>query len=213
VNHRLREEDRDGVEFTPSALACLQNYRWPGNVRELANLIERLSILCRGRQVGVENLPERYRAGSGPATRASEPMSNASRLLVDPLHASASTCERPAPSETSRDAIRWPGVRELHPAVAEAEAVAAREESAAVLRAAADAELPVESGWSGRGLDLNEHLNTIEIELIRRALTQADGTVAEAARLLGIGRTTLVEKLRKYRLVVATEPATAPRAT
>ncbi len=36
--------------------------------------------------------------------------------------------------------------------------------------------------------------------MIRKALEEADGTVAEAARLLNIRRTTLVEKLRKYRL-------------
>jgi len=50
------------------------------------------------------------------------------------------------------------------------------------------------------GLDLKDHLSTIEIGLIRRAMQEADGTVAEAARLLRIRRTTLVEKLRKYRL-------------
>jgi DNA-binding NtrC family response regulator len=50
------------------------------------------------------------------------------------------------------------------------------------------------------GLDLKDHLSTIEVGLIRRALKEADGTVAEAARLLRMRRTTLVEKLRKYRL-------------
>ncbi len=50
------------------------------------------------------------------------------------------------------------------------------------------------------GIDLKDHLSAIEIGLIRRALKEADGTVAEAARLLRIRRTTLVEKLRKYRL-------------
>jgi sigma-54 specific flagellar transcriptional regulator A len=50
------------------------------------------------------------------------------------------------------------------------------------------------------GIDLKDHLSAIEIGLIRKALQEADGTVAEAARLLKIRRTTLVEKLRKYRL-------------
>jgi len=50
------------------------------------------------------------------------------------------------------------------------------------------------------GLDLKDHLSAIEVGLIRRALKEADGTVAEAARLLRMRRTTLVEKLRKYRL-------------
>ena len=50
------------------------------------------------------------------------------------------------------------------------------------------------------GNDLKDHLSAIEIALIRQALKEAGGTVAEAARLLKIRRTTLVEKLRKYRL-------------
>jgi sigma-54 specific flagellar transcriptional regulator A len=50
------------------------------------------------------------------------------------------------------------------------------------------------------GLDLREHLGSIEKHLIRTALEQTDGTVAHAARLLKLRRTTLVEKLRKYDL-------------
>ena len=48
------------------------------------------------------------------------------------------------------------------------------------------------------GLDLRSHIAEIELELIRAALQQADGVVAHAAPLLGLRRTTLVEKLRKY---------------
>lgn len=52
------------------------------------------------------------------------------------------------------------------------------------------------------GLDLREHLGHIEQQLIRSALDRAGGTVAHAARLLRLQRTTLVEKLRKYELQV-----------
>jgi len=51
------------------------------------------------------------------------------------------------------------------------------------------------------GLDLREHLGNIEKQLISSALAQTDGTVAHAARLLNLRRTTLVEKLRKYDLL------------
>jgi sigma-54 dependent transcriptional regulator, flagellar regulatory protein len=62
--------------------------------------------------------------------------------------------------------------------------------------AASDESVPMPRG----GIDLKDHMSAIEIGLIRKALEEADGTVAEAARLLRIRRTTLVEKLRKYRL-------------
>ena len=55
-----------------------------------------------------------------------------------------------------------------------------------------------------RGMDLRQHLSSIEQELIRGAMHEADGTVAQAARLLNLRRTTLVEKLRRYSLHLET---------
>jgi sigma-54 specific flagellar transcriptional regulator A len=49
-----------------------------------------------------------------------------------------------------------------------------------------------------QGIDLRGHIAGIELDLIRAALAQAGGVVAHAAQLLGLRRTTLVEKLRKY---------------
>ena len=51
-----------------------------------------------------------------------------------------------------------------------------------------------------QGLDLREHLNQLECELIKQALDECNGVVAHAANLLRMRRTTLVEKLRKYGL-------------
>jgi len=48
------------------------------------------------------------------------------------------------------------------------------------------------------GLDLRIHIAAIEEQLIRQSLDRTAGVVAQAARLLGLRRTTLVEKLRKY---------------
>ncbi|HHO69382.1 MAG TPA: sigma-54-dependent Fis family transcriptional regulator [Gammaproteobacteria bacterium] len=50
------------------------------------------------------------------------------------------------------------------------------------------------------GLDLKEHLSNLEIGFIKQALDDANGVVARAAKRLGMRRTTLVEKLRKYGL-------------
>ena len=47
------------------------------------------------------------------------------------------------------------------------------------------------------GLDLNDHLSTIERELIRLALDQTQGNKQKAATLLSIKRTTLVEKTKR----------------
>ncbi len=50
------------------------------------------------------------------------------------------------------------------------------------------------------GIDLKAYLAAIERDMIERALNDCDGVVQHAARKLGIGRTTLVEKIRRYEI-------------
>ncbi len=50
------------------------------------------------------------------------------------------------------------------------------------------------------GINLKEHLADLEISLVTQALDKTDWVVARAADLLGMRRTTLVEKMRKYQL-------------
>jgi len=50
------------------------------------------------------------------------------------------------------------------------------------------------------GIDLKQYLANIESTLIRQALSATAGTVAHAAEVLGLRRTTLVEKMKKHGL-------------
>lgn len=50
------------------------------------------------------------------------------------------------------------------------------------------------------GMNLKEMLSDLEIGLIRQALDAQFWVVARAADMLGMRRTTLVEKMRKYGL-------------
>lgn len=56
----------------------------------------------------------------------------------------------------------------------------------------------VQGHLPSEGLDLRDHMANIELSLINEALERTHGVVAHAAQLLGLRRTTLVEKLRKY---------------
>ena len=53
----------------------------------------------------------------------------------------------------------------------------------------------------GLPLDGVEQRCNAEIDLIRQTLRQTDGNKAKAARLLGIDRTVLYRKLKKYHIV------------
>ncbi len=50
------------------------------------------------------------------------------------------------------------------------------------------------------GIDLKQYLARIEQDMITQALADSGGVVQRAAELLGVGRTTLVEKIRRYGL-------------
>ncbi len=67
-----------------------------------------------------------------------------------------------------------------------------------VVSAAVDTSEWVEFGESG--IDLNHRLDSYETHLIRIALSRAEGNKTKAAKLLGLNRTTLVEKLKRKQI-------------
>ena len=129
IAHQLAQlPEADGLSLTDGALQRLEQYPWPGNVRELMNLVERLTILHAGQSVDVQQLPEKYRFGSGAGV-----------------------------SEQTGGA----------------------------------------GGLPDEGVDLKDHIARMEMQLIQEALDRENGVVAKAAALLGLQRTTLVEKMKK----------------
>src|SRR6266545_1413008 len=52
-----QENGKDVRGFSEGALDRIGRYSWPGNVRELENVIERAVVVCRGRDIAVEDLP------------------------------------------------------------------------------------------------------------------------------------------------------------
>jgi two-component system response regulator AtoC len=61
------KHDRPTADLDPALLEALQEYDWPGNVRELENMVERLVVLTKGSQLGVEFLPEKMLRLAPPA--------------------------------------------------------------------------------------------------------------------------------------------------
>jgi len=191
-------EGRGRVQLSPRALGALALCPWTGNVRELANLIERLSIVCAGRVVDVCDLPPKYRP---PVDWTLEVKALDSSLCVGSLDDPSQAIdveERAVLSDESALSMledgeldeRIDGVaahKGQTPQLAAAGATPAASVPAAIPLAA----LPEE------GLDLRAHLLAIERQLIEQALGRSGGTVAQAARLLNLRRTTLVEKMRK----------------
>jgi sigma-54 specific flagellar transcriptional regulator A len=179
---RVREMHGLSVRLTADAVAALEQYRWPGNVRELSNLLERIAIESAGDLVCIAQLPVRYRPSGWLAPPAP---------VVSPVPAEACI------TDEGVDAILETGRLPERAGAGDASV----EATPAPLQADVG-ELPP------GGMDLKLYLDDLERGLILKALEAANGTVAHAARLLGLRRTTLVEKLRKFGIATGELAAT-----
>lgn len=143
INVFCRRKGDTPPRFEEASLRSLTAYDWPGNVRELENLIQRLVILHRGKAIGLNELPAKYRCEDLPV---SAPVAVATE---------ASSASTPAPPAAE---------------------------------------------WGEDGLDFNMLISDFEDQLIMHALTRSGGNKKEAAKLLNLKRTTLIEKIKKKQL-------------
>ena len=181
-------EGRGRLQLSARALAALGLHSWTGNVRELSNLVERLSIVCGNRIAEVRDLPPKYRPPEDWT------------LEVKALDTSLSVTALEDTSQEIPVEGKLPLNEDSALTMFESEAF---EPSPLVPDRSAPTTIDAADPFVGLtvlpedGIDLRAHLLAIERRLVEQALERANGTVAQAARLLNLRRTTLVEKLRK----------------
>ena len=131
-------------------------------------------------------------------------------LLVQHFVQRLSAEQGRGPATVSQDAMRklmayaWPGnVRQLENAVERALAfsqgrgqIDVQDFSPDIQNQSASAE-PIEPWLPDEGLDLERYMSGVELALIRRSLERTRGNKRQAAQLLNLKRTTLIEKLKR----------------
>ena len=127
IQHFLKNFSKKGASYTLSddVLNCLCNYAWPGNIRELENLIERLCVFKEKGEIGIEDLPNKYRC---------------KKTQIKPFES---------------------------------------------------VEIPK------GGMDFNNAIDAYENSLLSKALQKTNWNKRQAALLLNLNRTTLIEKIKK----------------
>src|SRR5512139_2088917 len=132
-------------------------------------------------------------------------------------HAARSGVDDPSAISISQDAMRrlmayhWPGnVRQLENTVERALVLRGSRRTIEITdfgpeMQAVPVETPTAVDLPDSGVDLPALVSRIERDLIQRALARTSGNRADAARLLGLKRTTLVEKLRRLGEPVAAQ--------
>ena len=167
---RFSTEQGQSVRFTEQAIESLKEHTWAGNVRELSNLIERMIIMYGEQVVNVGQLPLKYQ-----------------HLDIDDYQP------------------EYPEELQEREAINEMFSGADYDDEEEAMAQTNSADVSADSGNSldvlpNSGLNLKEYLADLEISLINQALGKNDWVVARSAELLGMRRTTLVEKMRKYNL-------------
>jgi len=191
-------------DVAPAVLRQLESYPWPGNVRELENLAERLSVCAESPAILLSDLPSLFLNteprhldfASGSVTGAEIIESAGALIDIAEAQTRVDTAEitiGPIPDDDS-DTI--PGVPSPS-----ADEITTPVSMAPVPTTLPALHLPV---------DLPRLLRETEEAYIRLALDQTGGNKKEAAHLLGMGRTTLVEKLRRKAAVASASASENP---
>ena len=160
------------TSFTTKSIVLLQAYGWPGNVRELESICRRLSAIFPGQCVDLYNVPSQFLPSEIVALMGSEIVSSDSRISRgDSLTASTG------------DPLQQEGETAM-----ELEA----------LLAFTNQEAPLVVNSDER--TLKQQVDGFEKALILKALSDSQSNISGAARLLGVKRTTLIEKMARMEI-------------
>jgi sigma-54 specific flagellar transcriptional regulator A len=174
---RFKHEQGNTVRFTENAVASLMENPWAGNVRELSNLIERMLIMYGNQIVDVAELPLKYQHIDVQAYNPDYPEELQEQDVINDLFSGF---------DYQDDEDEEPLASILTEVVPVTNQRSVDNSEGGLL--------------PSDGLNLKDHLADLEVSLIKQSLVKHDYVVARAAETLGMRRTTLVEKMRKYDL-------------
>ena len=163
----------DPIKLNARSISLLQAYRWPGNVRELENFCRRLSALYPGDNINLYDLP----------------MDFLPPQMISLMGAQGSEAKVPASDG------EWDGVPL---ALGEVNAAGEDEDGLARVLGITAAEAPTHVALNEASL--KDRVTDFERQLIEKALADANSNISEAARLLGVKRTTLIEKMGRFNI-------------
>jgi sigma-54 dependent transcriptional regulator, flagellar regulatory protein len=170
----------------PAVVRALELHPWPGNVRELENLVERVSVCTEGPIIRVSDLPPHVRQSAAAAANELTAPSLALVPSPAPTPPGPIALDGGAVMPLVFDGVPSRGFEPMPSQGPELQRPVPTPDS--LLREAHQAQFPI---------DLPSLLRSLEDLYITAALTQAGGNRKAAADMLGLQRTTLVEKLRR----------------
>jgi sigma-54 specific flagellar transcriptional regulator A len=167
-------------KLTQCGIEALQAFSWPGNIRELRNVLERAGALYPDQAINgqlINNLLRPF--GAIDRQVEQEAIWSAVADLSEPF-----SFDDPISDDLISDEPIETGVSVAPVHEPESGTINVRQ-----ILAHSDA------------FNLKDYIAQLEIDFIKTALQDTDGSVSAAARLLGFQRTTLIEKMKKFAIL------------
>ncbi len=166
------------VRAAPDLREWMLSHSWPGNCRELLNFVERLSVLWPGEEMSLSSIPPSMmpRRSDSPPSRSEEYRAVLDMWdLASEEGAEEPPASHPEPTAEPAASTEWRSMLSTSPNLP-----SANDRVTAV--------------------DLKKLLSEYEEAWIRASLRESLGNISHSADLLGLPRTTFIERLRKYGL-------------
>ncbi|CAG37377.1 sigma-54-dependent Fis family transcriptional regulator [Desulfotalea psychrophila] len=194
-NYSLKR-GRDLFSFSRRALDTLASHQWPGNVRELENLIQHMSVLHAGAIIEFDDLPEKIRNRGLSSCETGRDERQA-------LWANSHVPPEKKPPQIEPERTEPPPPKKMRPPIEKSYQNKPLPLTApSTSRSNSSSQGSPFSCWENGKIDFNELVESFEKQLIVRALKISSGNKKEAAILLGLKRTTLLEKIKKKGIFV-----------
>jgi transcriptional regulator with PAS, ATPase and Fis domain len=167
----------------------LKRYTWPGNVRQLQNLVDRIVLLKEGGRISLADLPSEFiHANKQSSLNTEQAVANKSQSV---------TIKESFDNSISEASSFTHGYTENSEDVYSSEIIGETDFNK-VLESIL---LPDD------GISLTKSIEALENHLILQALTMTGNNKNRAAKLLGMNRTTLVERIKKRGLIDLKAPS------
>ncbi|MBI4665506.1 MAG: sigma-54-dependent Fis family transcriptional regulator [Nitrospinae bacterium] len=219
VRHFNKTKSRMVTGVSAEAMACLKSYNWPGNVRELEHMMERLIVLKGEGLLEKHDLPAKLRQIKPKEDEqlyrdmmlVGEPEELAEQGIItapkaEPVLAAQASNVTVIRSDAQIAPVNGAGHSDPRENLDVSQEAA---EANVALAAGFDEPLDVPANNDSfhqpvlpdEGINLKEAVDKYETTLILAALDRCGWVKNKAAALLGLNRTTLVEKLKKKNLL------------
>ncbi len=217
LHHFCMKKGREDLSLSQATQQIFLAYPWFGNVRELENFMERLSILVDTNCVEVEDIPAKILNTVGNLEELPPITQNYENILLSNNKEEENNQKNSTQNEKTEDikkkkallSLSSAGNASQNPLFAQNEThtEAKAKDIQSILNPPLDLTdlnsenqgftYPGIADLEQRNMGLKEFLESIENKLIDEALEKCEHVKNQAAEMLGIKRTTLIEKLKK----------------